>query len=1150
MRIWKITAVIALAFSSFAADNVAPTKTELEEMYNKAFREFEANNFSQALKELDAIDARQPDLAASQNLRGVILMRQGIYDKAEAALLEANRIDPKFWNARFNLAEIPFLQKNWAEARNRFQKLLSSSQSDLASEATQLIQYKILLTYLLEGKENMVDSILAKLELSSDTPAVDYVKAAVALQHKNEKEGKDWIAVAEKNFSPQLNKLFVESFYETGWVERPSGEGRASMPLMTAGERKEKAKAIARAKFEQAQQALRQRDLAAARKVINEADQAEPNQPATLNLRGEILMAQQEFDQAETAFKKAAKLDPKFREAQYNLAQVPFKKKDYAKARERFEGLFERTPGGDKNQAAELIKFKIYMTLLLEGKESRAQSMMEQFQFTGDTPALYYAQAAWEFKHNNQEKAADWVASAKKIYSQPLNNIFADALYDVGWMQAPEVASAAAFDAGSLVASQTDSGGAPAVEPSPIPDSVAAANKQGETAKAETIASSGSVADPVATRSQGLEAQAAVSTSHEPLTGETSDQLAQTSSPIQSAGAGASPAQTAAAASSVSTAKATQAPVAGTKPSQTAVSRALANTIAAASRIGVAGLKVASPRTWLVGGLLLVGIFLLAWVLVPGLSRRYTFDVSDRWQAKSFLTPPSLKPAAAAPETGAAPGNGFFGGPRQISARLTASSPFSGSGSHELAAAGSAFHRRVGPLDGDSVGRTYRLNTPDALPTTPEFETRPAAPMEKSTPLSSVADVGATAAMEAAAAAAAARKEPLAQEQAIAQVPPPTEEASALPPAAQAAVTEPAEQPQFEAIDQGQPIAQVPEPAEKPSELSEVAEGTVAPAIESNVEPQFEPTDQGQPIAQVPEPAEKPSELSEVAEGTVAPAIESNVEPQFEPTDQGRFVADQMPISAMQPPAVAGVAVVASYSPDISNAPVSSQAPTSLTMPEQSEQFQRGEVPLAGEAPLPVSAAHTPVQLTFSFEIVSVRLTPTFKVHTLQVRPASKIVTMRLASSQRSEPRTHPQVAFEIVKIQPADSGLGTVQLIKSSRQPQELAQQSVDIALPSFEVTGLQPISGSDSVAGLQLAPSEQGKARVQVTADFQMAKVEFSTSFEITGVVLNPASRQVSVELAGAGPGVVEQAPVFDVANVRLTASGDSELLELHAV
>src|SRR5438552_12336418 len=72
MRILKITAVVALALSSFAAENVAPTKTELEEMYNKAFRDFDANNFPQALKELDAIDARQPELAPSQNLRGVI----------------------------------------------------------------------------------------------------------------------------------------------------------------------------------------------------------------------------------------------------------------------------------------------------------------------------------------------------------------------------------------------------------------------------------------------------------------------------------------------------------------------------------------------------------------------------------------------------------------------------------------------------------------------------------------------------------------------------------------------------------------------------------------------------------------------------------------------------------------------------------------------------------------------------------------------------------------------------------------------------------------------------------------------------------------------------------------------------------------------
>src|SRR5262249_26056357 len=100
--------------------------------------------------------------------------------------------------------------------------------------------------------------------------------------------------------------------------------------------------------------------------------------------------------------------------------------------------------------------------------------IMEEFQFTGDTPALYYAQAAWEYKHNNAEKAQDWTNSANKIYSPALNSVFADAFYDVGWMQRPEGSSAPAlaFDTANVVAPQTEGG--PAVEPSPIPGAVLA----------------------------------------------------------------------------------------------------------------------------------------------------------------------------------------------------------------------------------------------------------------------------------------------------------------------------------------------------------------------------------------------------------------------------------------------------------------------------------------------------------------------------------------------------------------------------------------------------------------------------------------------------------------------------------------------------
>jgi serine/threonine protein kinase/tetratricopeptide (TPR) repeat protein len=415
-----------------------PAKAELQSMYDQAFREFNANNYPQALKDLDLLDARQPDLVESHNLRGVILMRQADYDRAEVALQKALAIDSKFWNARFNLAEVPFLRKDWTGARKRFEGLLQGNAAELRGEATQLIQYKILLTYLLEGKDNMVDTMLATLELSPKTPAAQYAKAAISLQHKNEKEAKDWLTRAEKDFSPELNKLFAESLYEVGWMQRPTGQIRQALELTTAADRQAKARALAADKYEQAEQAFQQRDFAAARKLVDEADAANPAQAATVNLRGEILLAQKNFDGAENAFQQAIQLDQNLYEAQFNLAQIPFKKKDYTKARERFEALFSVTPSPNdsKNQRAQIIKLKIYLTLLVEKEDSRAQKMLEQFQFTGDTPALYYAQAAWEFKHGNAAKANDWIVSARKLYSPALNIVFADSFYDLGWLEA------------------------------------------------------------------------------------------------------------------------------------------------------------------------------------------------------------------------------------------------------------------------------------------------------------------------------------------------------------------------------------------------------------------------------------------------------------------------------------------------------------------------------------------------------------------------------------------------------------------------------------------------------------------------------------------------------------------------------------------
>jgi tetratricopeptide (TPR) repeat protein len=493
MIIQKFAAISLLVFGTIAANDVAPSNSELEAMYDRAYRAFDAANYVQALKELDAIDARKPDLAASQNLRGVVYMRQGLYDKAEAALSEARGLDPKFWNARFNLAEIPFLKKDWAEARKRFQELLTSSAAELQGEATQLIQYKILLTYLLEGNDTMVDSILAKFELSPDTPAVQYANAAISLQGQNIPDAKKWMAAAEKNFSPQLNRLFAHSLYEIGWLQKQAGQQRPAVQLLSPEERASKTKAVAKTQFEQALQAFEQRDFDSAARLAEQADTAEPNQPQILNLRGAILLEQQKYDEAEGFFKEALKVDPKFREAQFNLADVPFRNKDYTKARDRFQALLKQTPGGDKNQAAQLINFKIFLTYLLEDKDSRAQKLMEQFQFSGDTPALYYAEAAWQFKHDNADKANDWIASARKIYPSASNALYAGGFYDLGWLKGAMTVSSptptASVGAAAVATTQTESS-VPAIEPSPIPAVEVKAEEGTQLALAQTPAPS------------------------------------------------------------------------------------------------------------------------------------------------------------------------------------------------------------------------------------------------------------------------------------------------------------------------------------------------------------------------------------------------------------------------------------------------------------------------------------------------------------------------------------------------------------------------------------------------------------------------------------------------------------------------------------
>jgi hypothetical protein len=274
-------------------------------------------------------------------------------------------------------------------------------------------------------------------------------------------------------------------------------------------------------------------------------------------------------------------------------------------------------------------------------------------------------------------------------------------------------------------------------------------------------------------------------------------------------------------------------------------------------------------------------------------------------------------------------------------------------------------------------------------------------------------------------------------------------------------------------------------------------------------------------------------------------------------------VPEQPEIATAEIAGVSGAIAVISALPEASEIPRVSEEehfapqPTPIeTMPETLQtptapviRTSEGPTQPAHTAPAPQAAAdgmHTAVQITLSCEIASMQLTPTFKMGALQLRPISKVVTMRLASSppQQQQAAMNLQANFEIAKIQSVPGSLGQLRLNPSQQQRPAI------LATPSFNISGMQLVSGFDS-APLQLTPSHQTKTSVHLTAAFQITSVEFSPAFEIAGIILNSSSKTVAVQLpGGAGASSVENAPMFEITNVQMGSNGEIAMLHLNPV
>lgn len=202
----------------------------------------------------------------------------------------------------------------------------------------------------------------------------------------------------------------------------------AAAPLRAAEDPLKSAPAGYRDALIAAMKAFTTREFDKARGIIEKADAGYKATPMSLNILGAIAIEAKRFDEGRDWCNKALAIDPKFFPARFNLAEIPFIQGDYAGARAVLEKLQADDPNND------LLKFRIFLTYLVEKNDREARARLDAIPLINDTPISFYANAAWEFAHGNNEKGKEWIASALRSFPAVRQINFIEVFYDLGWL--------------------------------------------------------------------------------------------------------------------------------------------------------------------------------------------------------------------------------------------------------------------------------------------------------------------------------------------------------------------------------------------------------------------------------------------------------------------------------------------------------------------------------------------------------------------------------------------------------------------------------------------------------------------------------------------------------------------------------------------
>ncbi len=166
---------------------------------------------------------------------------------------------------------------------------------------------------------------------------------------------------------------------------------------------------------------------------LNSAELIYKGNPNVLNLRGACHTELRCYEDAERELAEALRLMPNDPATLMNMTTLDMKRGQWKECADRVTGILEQLPAGTARELADILRFRLYVSLLKLNRSEDAERIASKTDPLADSPLYYCAQAAKAYMAGDEETGNKNLETAARIFRQtPALQAYRKTMTDAG----------------------------------------------------------------------------------------------------------------------------------------------------------------------------------------------------------------------------------------------------------------------------------------------------------------------------------------------------------------------------------------------------------------------------------------------------------------------------------------------------------------------------------------------------------------------------------------------------------------------------------------------------------------------------------------------------------------------------------------------